>query len=245
MKKIEFFSTVDGLADACPIIKASEYRPAWMSLAREEYIKMKKQRNDRFSHVYQCPGIFDLYNHGFIVTLWHDVIIKTNGDDKGFAWIIPASDLTELNEKKTLITTHDNSIGKFIPVRPGSIPQVVKFNTPWHVVAPKGVKFLMMPIAYPDSFEFESTVGILDPGISSELNIQVNWNIKYGERTLKAGTPLAHLIPLSEESFDMECRTATELDLRWLKRRNFLNNFTFKPKRNMIKDFYYKHFSKD
>jgi hypothetical protein len=60
---------------------------------------------------------------------------------------------------------------------------------------------------------------------------------------IKAGTPLAHFIPISEEKFNLVCRDATENDKKWLRKRNFFNNFTFKLKRNLIKDFYHKHFN--
>lgn len=137
---------------------------------------------------------------------------------------------------------HQKSITDMLPKKPSSINQIVKLNTPWHVIAPKGIKFLILPIAYPDSFEFDSCIGILDPGISSEINVQLNWNIKDGETLIKAGTPLMHIIPISEDKFQINCRDATSKDLKWLNKRNFLNNFTFRLKRNLIKDFYYKHF---
>jgi hypothetical protein len=122
------------------------------------------------------------------------------------------------------------------------IPFIVKINTPWNIIAPKGVKFLMMPITYPDSHEFENAIGILDPGISCEINFQLWWNVKDGETLLKAGTPMVHLIPLSPELYDVVCRDMTEHDKTWINKQKYLQNFSFRPKRNLIKEFYYKHF---
>jgi hypothetical protein len=244
MRSIEFFSTVHGLADACPIIPAKEYTSKWMSSARQDYITEMKKNSGKFNHIYQCPGIFDMFNHGYIIPMWHDVIIKTDGDSKNFAWMLPSGDIQDLMGEVNIIGKHVPGLADLIPKRPWSLDAIIKLNTPWQIVAPKGVKFIMLPIAYPDTFEFEATVGILDPGVSSEVNVQMWWNLKKGEHLIKAGTPLAHLIPLSEEKFELVCRDMTEHDKLWMKKRLFFNNFTFKLKRNSIKEFYYKHFGK-
>lgn len=242
MKKIEFFSTIDGLADAVPIIEAKDYTAKWMGAARQDYINNLKTSTGRFNHIFQCPGIFDLANYGYIIPMWHDVLIKTNGDPSGFSWMVPSSELTDLVAHRDIIGSHPSELGKYLPKKPGALSSIVKINTPWNVVAPKGVKFIMLPIAYPDSYEFESTIGILDPGYSSEINVQLWWNIRNGEHVIKAGTPLAHLIPLSEEKYELVCRTMNARDARWIKKQQFFNHFTFKLKRNSVKEWYYKHF---
>jgi hypothetical protein len=244
MKKIEFYSSVPGLVEACPIYEAKKYSAKWMNSAREDFIKKTKSVPTRVRHVYQCPGIFDLYNHGYIIPAWHDIIIKTNGDPSGFSWMVP-EELTDLVADFDFVGKHTDGIDKYLPKKPGALTSVIKFNTPWNVIAPKGVKFLMMPLAYPDSFEFESSIGILDPSISNEINVQMYWYIKNGQHTVKAGTPLAHLIPLSEEKFELVCRDMTEWDHLWIKKKYFLNHFTFKTNKNKFKEFYYKHFGKN
>jgi hypothetical protein len=243
MKDIIFFSSIEGVADACPVLLANQTIPKWANLAKDNYINDKKDRKDRFNHIFQCPGIFDLYNYGFVVTAWHDFIIKTEYNKEGFAWKIPNEEISLLMGSVSVIGTHQQGISDIIPKRPTALNQIIKINTPWHVIAPKGIKFISIPIAYPDTFEFDSHIGILDPGTSSEINIQLNWNVKDGETLIKAGTPLAHFIPISEEKFNLVCRDATENDKKWLRKRNFFNNFTFKLKRNLIKDFYHKHFN--
>ena len=239
-QKIEFFSTVPGLEDAYPVLPMKEYKAEWMNAARQSYIEVNKERNDKFTHVYQCPGIFDLYKQGFVVRMWHDVIIKTDKTRKGFGMITPSNELE--NPGKSLVDLHKDELSGFIPTRPHSLPNVLKFNTPWNVIAPKGVKFLVLPIAYPDSHEFESAIGILDPSISTEINFQVWWNVLDGEYLLKAGTPMVHLIPFREETFELENRAMTDTDKAWIEKKKYFNNFSFRPKRNIIKEIYHKHF---
>lgn len=244
MRTIEFFSSLEGLADAVPIIPASEFRPKWMEAAREDYIRVKNLRLDKFTHIYRCPGIFDLYNEGFIVPMWHDLIIKTKiNDNKAFGWAVPSEDLQPSN--RSMVDALNDNITRFIPRRPWSMQKPIKLNTPWHIVAPKGVRFMMMPIAYPDSFEYEHCPGILDPGYSSEINLQMWWNKLDGEHLIKAGTPMVHMIPLTNEKFKYTCRTMTDNDLKWLEKRRFFMNFTFTQKRNFMKDMYNKFFNKE
>lgn len=244
MKKIEFFSRIPGLAESFPIVPAKEFMPNWASTARTDYIDSLKQNSGRFSHIYQCPGIFDLMSQGFIIPMWHDVLIETNGDPKNFGWTIPTTDIVDLMDGMNLVEKQQSGLDGLLPTRPWGLQTIIKFNTPWQIIAPKGMKFIMIPLPYPDGYEFECTQGILDPGISSEINFQIWWNITKGKYMLKAGTPMCQLIPLTEDKYSFECRDMTANDELWVKKRKFLNGCTFKIKRNLVKDLYYKHFGK-
>lgn len=244
MKKIEFYSKVPGLPDMFPIVAAKDALPKWTKAARDSYIKKKEQTAGRINHIYQCPGIFDLFNHGYVIPMWHDVVITTNGNPDEFTWTIPSTDLTEFDQETSIIENQTNGFGSVLPIKPWSLNTLIKVNTPWNVVAPRGVKFLVIPIAYPDSFEFESSIGILDPGYSNEINIQLYYNVHKGDVLIKAGTPLAHIIPLSEQNFELVCREINSIDKLWLAKRKYFNSATFAIKRNIIKDSYYKHFGK-
>ena len=244
MKKIEFYSKVAGLPDMFPIVAAKDALPKWAKAARDSYVKKKEQTAGRINHIYQCPGIFDLFNHGYVIPMWHDVVITTNGNPDAFTWTIPSTDLTEFDQETSIIENQTNGLGSVLPIKPWSLNTLIKVNTPWHVVAPRGVKFLVIPIAYPDSFEFESSIGILDPGYSNEINIQLYYNVHKGDVLIKAGTPLAHIIPLSEQNFELVCREINSIDKLWLAKRKYFNSATFAIKRNIIKDSYYKHFGK-
>jgi hypothetical protein len=244
MKKIEFYSKVAGVPDMFPIVSAKDALPKWAKSARDSYVKKKEQTAGRINHIYQCPGIFDLFNHGYVIPMWHDVVITTNGNPDEFTWTIPSTDLTEFDQESNIIENQTNGFGSVLPIKPWSLNTLIKVNTPWNVVAPRGVKFLVIPIAYPDSFEFESSIGILDPGYSNEINIQLYYNVHKGDVLIKAGTPLAHIIPLSEQNFELVCREINSIDKLWLAKRKYFNSATFAIKRNIIKDSYYKHFGK-
>lgn len=234
--KIQFFSSVPGLAETFPIKPAKEVIPKWVHAARTDYLKQKDKRE---IHIFKCPGIFELFGAGYIIPAWHDFEIECN--EVGFRVTVPDGSLNDLLGKETLQSQHADGVAKFLPTRPWSVASILKINTPWHVMAPKGVKFLMIPLPYTDDFKFESCSGILDPGISSELNIQGYWNEKSGKHIIKAGTPLAQLIPITEKNYDFIVRDKNDRDDLWLTKRKYLNFFGFSFNRPKIKESYERH----
>lgn len=237
--KIEFFSKVDGLADAFPVIPASQYQARWMTTCRNDFKQQKHTLQP--SHLQLCPGIFEIFKHGFMVPMWHDAVIKTTRDRDDFDYVLPSKHLAELRGGDP-IGTHPYNITKFLPKRHYSKHAIVKMNTPWNVIAPPGVKFLVLPIPYPDTHELESAIGILDPAISTEINFQCYLNISEGEFVVKAGTPIMYLIPLTEHDYELVVRDMTEKDAKWLKKRDYLNIFGFKLNKQKLKEAFYKHF---
>jgi hypothetical protein len=237
---IEFFSSVDGLTESFPIIKHSKELPKWINLAREDFKQQQESELTKSQHIFKCPGIFHVFSLGFLVTSWHDFEITCT--DRGLNWTIPDKMMNVLLERDVIQLQSGDGIAKYIPKRPWSIPHIIKLNTPWHVIAPKNVKFLMLPLPYAEEMDFECCPGILDPGYSSEINIQLYWNKIRGNRVVKAGTPLAYLIPLTEKNYNFVVRDKNEKDEKWLKKRKYLNFFSFVFGRNKVKDSYLKHY---
>jgi hypothetical protein len=243
MKKIEFFSYVQGVADTFPVIHARNKMPTWVDQVRQHYKVTAARLKDhgRFPHLYRCPGIFEILGEGYYVTMPWDVIIETKGDPWNFKWTIPSEELSELMGGIPLVVPHKEA-SELMPTPTGSLSTIIKISTPWHIKAPPGLKFLVLPVSYPDTFEFEHVPGILDPGVSSEINLQIRWYVTNGIHTLKAGTPIAQIIPLSEKTYEMICRDATSWDNLWVTKRRFLNNFSFSVQRKKLKEAYESHF---
>lgn len=237
MKEIVFFSTVPGLADTFPIYHARDVLPQWLQTARLEQLKGDK----RDQTIVRCPGIVDILTTGYIISTWHDFDINIDRDGKVY-FLAPDEKITKmLPDKDSLQMQNGDGMAKHLPKRPWSHPNILKINTPWNVLAPKGLKFLVLPIPYTDAFDFESNMGILDPGYSTELNIQGYLNLGPGKHSFKAGTPIAQLIPLSSDNFKITVRDMNETDEKWYKKRGWLNFFSFVYNRNRVKEAYEKH----
>lgn len=235
--KIEFFSSVVGVADSFPILESKKNLPSWMYDARREFAD---KNNKRELTITRCPGIVEALTKGFIVTAWHDIDVVSGENELNAA--SPSELLnTILEGNPSLQVQSGDGIGKFLPRRPWSNKNILKINTPWHIKS--NVKFLMIPIPYTDMFEYESCIGVLDPAISSEINVQGYVNGR-GTFTIRAGQPICQLIPLTEEQYTFVVRDMNEEDEKWLKTRQFLNNSTFILNKSVIKSAYGKFINK-
>ena len=238
-KRIEFFNEIKGVADLFPIIETKDYKPDWIKKVKEDYL----QNKNRDIHLYKCPGIFEIFNCGYIVRSWCDfkiTIPNETMEDGTFYCNVPK----HLNVGRTLVEGHPNDIMKFVPRPKNTLNNISKIYTLWHIVAPKGLKFLFLPLPYPDNFEFYNAPGILDPSIAAEINLQLFWNVS-GSHFIKAGTPLGQLIPLTEKKYDFICRDMNINDKNWLHKFDFYKKHSFNRTlhiRNKIKEIYEKHF---
>lgn len=246
MREIIFFSTVNGVADTFPIDYAKNFKFSWVESAKAHYKeKIAKDPGLRFNHVYRCPAIFDLMAEGFTMPMMWDVTIETNGDGEHFAWSFPSPQLQSLFDSPLLTGHSADNTAKYLPIKPGTLKTIIKLNTPWHVIVPNDIKLMMLPLPYPDNYDFENVSGILDPSISSEIDFQLRWNVLNGIRTIKAGTPMAQLIPMTDEKFKLTVRNATSKDLEWVEKRKYYNNCTMVIKRPMVQSLYKKYFNKE
>jgi hypothetical protein len=244
--KIEFFHNEPSIIDNFPVIESKNLKLQWVKKAREDFENLVKSGTDTevgFSHIARCPGIFDLFKYGYIISLHRDVIIYSM--DNNFNWRTAPGALDPILENFTIGNPTESSVN-LISKPPWARNFMVKIDTGWHVVAPKGVKFLMLPIAYPDTFDFTATIGILNPALATDINFQYFWNGTDKETLIKSGTPLGHLIPLSEKKYQMVQRIMNQRDRDWIKKNASMLNSTFwtHTVRKKMTDMYNKHWKR-
>jgi hypothetical protein len=232
--KIEFFSSVNGVAETYPVKPAQQVLPNWVAQARLEY----KSNDPANLNIMRCPGIVDILRTGYVVTAWHDILV--NSDGKTLQASAPSSDMEQLLGHPPIQIQQGDSIAKHLPTRPWSNADILKINTPWHIRS--SVPFMMIPLPYTESFEFECCTGILDPSVSSEINIQGYINGQ-GNILIRAGTPLAQLVPMTDKKYTHEVRDANSSDLKWLQKRKYLNNLGFILNKGIVKNAYRRYFS--
>jgi hypothetical protein len=237
--KIEFFNNDPSVIDNYPIMESKELKLNWVKRVREDYqnqVNQGKQKLAGWSHLSRCPGIFDLFKYGYVIPLHKDVIIRPNG--KEFDWMSPSKNVQVQGMSREAVD--------MISKPPWAADFILKIVTGWHVIAPKGLKFITLPIAYPDTFNFTSTTGIYDPSDSTELNFQMFWNGTDEETVIKAGTPLGHLIPLSDRKFKMVQRTMNQRDKEWKMKLDstFDTSFWRSTMRNKVANMYNKYWKR-
>lgn len=244
-KKIVFACKDHSIVDLYPIVPASDVKFKWLNRVNDEYksfVKYEKENRldiGRSTHLRRCPGIFELMDTGFIVTAPWDLHIETRKDRPGeIRWTAPTTMPDEILKAPPVQTPP----ASHLPFRPGTLTSVVKLDMPWFVFATPGIKFMVTPIPYPDTFEFEAAHGILDPSESPYVNVNMFWNVVDGKYTIPAGTPLAQLIPLTEDVYNVEVRTINEEEKKYTEKHYYARSKGFVFDKSRIKNLYKKYF---
>lgn len=210
-KKIEFINEYPGVAQMMPMISSKEFRHPWADRAIRDFAKLREDpswNHKKVMHTARCPGIFTLQRHGWIMRTWQDIVITTNKDDPtNFSWVCAHS---------------QDGVGFHPPTQLADFwedwPQdtlrtVVKINSGWRCVVPKGYYLLEMPIPLREESRFTTIPGYFsrEAGPAS-MNVQLLWHVMDGETLIKAGTPIAQYVLVPKEQHEMISRDMTPED---------------------------------
>lgn len=204
--KIRFYSLIPAVQTLYPITLSKDLKREWVTSEKEDYKERQSKcpvhKLGTIFSINKCPAVHNVMNTGFILYAPADFKVHTNGDDETILFtnskIMPYSDY---------VTTHNEEVAKWLMRNPSQyiFPKVVKVNTPWRVMTDNDVMFLQVPVSFGSENRFSAVIGIVDPMMTHELNVQLFWHVKEGDATIKAGTPLCQYIPISRSlihSFD-------------------------------------------
>jgi hypothetical protein len=242
--KVDFYTSIEGMDTTHPIIKASEVDMPWMGESRKRFVNTRKDfTKGKQSGAHMCSGIVNLMNTGWVITAWHDLVIRTQTGSDSFDWAVPSGAINDAVNTTSVGSFGPNQFGDFVTLPPQTLKTLVKLHTPWRFHMPKGWGLMMAPLQYVNEDRFTSTMGIIDPRINNELNPILYWHVLHGETLVKAGTPLCHLIPIKlDEQFDFDVRTSTEKEAVWNKFYRLMYDSTFITNRKMLSKAYDKFF---
>ena len=186
------YTTVRGLEEIYPPKLAVEAIPEWFK-------KMPREIMDQWSGhpgtAKKCPAFVDYYKSGVVLYLWCDLWIKINEDT---TWEVKTP------EKLFSFTNHlDNQFLDHTPKR--EYAMVLKANSPWRMVTPKGWDLMQLPLHYHFDERFEVLPGVMSADIHYEVNPQMGFK-EYGEYLIPRGTPLAMYVPIKREKMTLEVR---------------------------------------
>lgn len=203
-----------------PVIPIKEYSWAWRETLRKNLAILTAtgpiNPNNKF--VNKCPAINDILNTGWIMRAYTDITItsnvvisrdqwgsvtddrisgKTNGlaeyGGTGLDWFMNGHN----------IDTHGpGQFGAHRPTHPRSNCSVIKFSNPWFCTVPDGYSLLLMPIPYPDNYNFQSSIGTLKG--TNWLNIQLFWHNAGSIGVIPKGTPLNLMVLVKDEPIEAE-----------------------------------------
>lgn len=200
--EIKFICSMQAVKDTMPIVRAGQIPRPWIKKVARGNIKDEEGRSRSSS---RCPGIIDVMREGFVIRAWCDITIVIDGED--FTWKIPHEMIGPGGNNIEVVTYHhDFHLFKHLENKPRhSFGHVLKINTPWFIDIPKGYKLLQIPVTYVDQNTFTSFIGMMEYELGlHSLNIPFVLHKNRGEVIIKAGTPLAQLIPIKmEDKMDM------------------------------------------
>ena len=200
--KITWWSVVDGLEKVVPIIPAKDYIPDWW----KRVDRMIASNFNNKGSVKNCPSMPEFFSQGFVVPLWTDLHLEISHE--GWKWQSPDNSLRFTNHP-------DNQFRDWIPkhVRDNS-SMVLKPECPWRVKTPPGWSMYQLPVFYDFNPTFEVMPGVIWTDIHHEINQQMLIK-RYGEFTIKRGTPLAVYIPYERNKYDYEIQGPTDENAKW------------------------------
>ena len=78
-KVIDCFTSNQMVYEQFPIAKANEYIPDWYKKLNATYsTNVPNTLREKAATVKRCPGISNLFNEGFILPLWSDLILTSH-----------------------------------------------------------------------------------------------------------------------------------------------------------------------
>ena len=164
MKPLRFVSEIAGLEEIMPIIKSSELKHAWKGRA------IKDVDSNPAQNVARCPGINSVQREGWVIRLWQDVTVSWGKE--GVSWRSPYD---QSNETSPAVTFHNKEL--FHQYRENwpinACEDILKFNTGWVALVPKGYKLLQLPVMLSDDNRFTVVEGTYELGAPAELNVPV------------------------------------------------------------------------
>lgn len=193
-----------------PIESAQKYIPEWWKKLPSSYeLKNPSTLKDTALTIKKCPGVVDLFTTGFIMPLWTDLVMVLTPEQNMFNYEFAARSpywFIDLNEHRQYLNAFEN---KFLQA---------KITSPWCVKEKDGVQFtLLEPTWMMDDPNAVTIVpGILDFKYQNNINVNVFLKMSAtGTRVdLKAGSPLAHFIPLSDKKVEVKNHLVSEQEYK-------------------------------
>lgn len=221
---IRFHSLVPGVNTLYPIIHSSKLNRDWVAEEKQEYHRKKSKcpfgfmnpnnlTVDPIHSINKCPAIHGIMNHGFVIRAASDIYVHTNGDRHTINF-----KAVDLVPHAPHVNVHGNDVSKWLldSSKDVTLDQILKINTPWRVTTNNNdLVFLVVKTPFVNETRFSPVIGVMDPKIAFEINVQLFWHVLEGDELIKAGTPLCTYIPISRSLLNQSnfvCEDANDID---------------------------------
>jgi len=211
-EKISFVSTVSGLEsmEDCIPRPAKHFIPQWF----------KDIPTNEPNTVKICPSFPDYFSQGYIIPMWSDVELESNGTS--WQWRTPSSKIKWDGHGNNQFLDH-------VPAKFNGIETQFVFKTvcPWRIITPPGWSVLQLPLFYHFNQEWSVLPGIIDTDIHSEINQQVLYHGNGKPVVIKRGDPFVLYIPFKRSNkLKHEVRYMNDDDKKIIDKQDYATNFS-------------------
>ena len=188
---LDCFTCDKSVFDYAQIDYANNFYPKWLKSIDKNYEDGLKIT----STIKKCEGLLQTYQHGFIIPLWCDLAI--NVENKNYNW--------QFADFKTEVEVHSSKQWDNFadPTKQGHM----KIISPWQIKTKDEIYFNYTApywnLNLDDNFSIPS--GIVNYKYQYGTNINLFINLCQNRKiNLEFGTPIAHVIPLSEKNIELK-----------------------------------------
>lgn len=227
--KVEWVTSVPGLAETYPIIPARTALPAWFKASPTKISKDRAHGHGMGGHgappgpppkqggtvvapaaywrdesptIRHCPGVVDVMRSGYLLRAWTDIEITTPEPPKGPEDQFRAITGMRPDELGGKIGAFGPGLNQKLPLWPGEYAFALKFDSPWVCKTPPGYSLLYAPVPYDEQRPYRVLHGITDNDTFHIVNLLIMWS-HYGTYVIEAGTPLCWLLPIRREGYNL------------------------------------------
>lgn len=185
--KLEMYAPMGQLIDLFSPKPMRENIPDWWTAINSKAIDNKTVKH--------CPGFKDLYSQGIALPLWSDYEIVLDTKE-----IVDIRWARQANQPGA---GQHNLASQAPDAWPGYVN--IKFQSPWNFHCDESVQFVwIQPVwGQENPQEFTLVPGITDFNINKQTNINTLWKLGHRKATIKAGTVMAQLIPITDRPLEI------------------------------------------
>jgi hypothetical protein len=212
---VDCFTLNYGIEKLFPIQETNNFYPEWWKSLPKSYEKPNQWGLGIPQPTMKgCIGFINLYTHGFVLPLWTDLLMQTTKD----SW------LYEFAAPNDIVSHDEQQFGE-----PINNYHHIKITSPWFLVEKSGINFMWTVPTF-NNIENLGSYHIL-PGIMDyKYNIGTNINMLLPKTDnkilLKAGHPMAHIVPITDKAVELRTHVITQQELNKIEVRIYDSSFT-------------------
>lgn len=195
---VDFFTNIPEVFERAKPEAAKKFFPDWWKELPLEYDENCTNNISVVSTMKRCNGFIDYYKNGVMFPLWSEFVLNLPRKD------IVAAQWQFSHSKFKAINHNQKQRGTFLDDREYLH---LKFENPWFAQSKKDIDFYLIQPSWNTINDYPDI--IIPPGsinLKYQNSININLFFKKDENDkrirIDQGTPIAHLIPVSESKID-------------------------------------------